>query len=119
MTGRLAGVARERSCELTTRGRRSGRPHRVPVWFATDGERIFVSTLRLDRDWPKNLRANPDVKVRIGALEIEGRARLIDDAVEREPVERLLRKKYLPTRIASWLGFRPEGIFEIRPDGAP
>ena len=116
--GRLCELAREKHCEVTTRGRRSGRPHKVPVWFATDGDSLFLATLKLDRDWPKNLRANPEVSIRIGNLRLEGRARLVEEPVERESIERLLRKKYLSTRIAGWFGLRPEGVFEIRvPEG--
>ena len=39
----------------------SGRPHVAPYWFATDGERIVISTLA--NQTVRNLRANPDAAV--------------------------------------------------------
>jgi deazaflavin-dependent oxidoreductase (nitroreductase family) len=52
--------------ELETRGRRSGRPRRVPVKvLVVDGERYVVS-LYGDSGWARNLRAQPAARLRFG-----------------------------------------------------
>jgi deazaflavin-dependent oxidoreductase (nitroreductase family) len=57
-------------CYLTTRGRRSGSPHRIEIWFvAHDGGAYLLSDS--DRaDWYRNLVADPSV-----TLEIAGESR--------------------------------------------
>ena len=105
---------RPRNCRLTTRGRRTGRPHTVTIWFAAGGEaKIYLGTLRMGRDWPKNVAVNPDVVIEIDGLRLAGDARLVTDEAARRTIESRLAGKYWPSRIASWLGFRPQGVFEV------
>ena len=50
-------------CLLTTQGRRSGRPHTVPLLYLTDGDRVVVIASyggrRHHPDWYLNLEAHP------------------------------------------------------------
>ena len=51
-------ASHQREVSLTTIGRRTGKPHQVTIWIATDGERLFIrSGQGMKRDWPKNLLA--------------------------------------------------------------
>lgn len=51
--------ARDRTIDITTIGRRSGRPRRIEIWFyRADGE-IYLSGLPAKRSWYANLGANP------------------------------------------------------------
>ena len=90
--------ATESVCYLTTRGRRTGRAHRIEIWFAVDGGRLFLlSGGRDSSDWVRNLRRDPRVTVELGGSEHAGRAHLpapdsADDALAR----RLLFDKYSP-----------------------
>jgi len=67
----IDALATTEFCYLTTRGRRSGAPHRIEIWFvAHDGGAYLLSDS--DRaDWYRNLVANPSV-----TLEIAGESRL-------------------------------------------
>ncbi|MGQ0608038.1 MAG: nitroreductase family deazaflavin-dependent oxidoreductase [Chloroflexota bacterium] len=82
-------------CHLQTVGRTSGRPRTIAIWFATDGERIYLLAGGRDRaHWVRNLRAEPHVRVRIGGQTVEGTARVIEGEA-REPLARhLLAGKY-------------------------
>jgi deazaflavin-dependent oxidoreductase (nitroreductase family) len=112
---KLESLKEQSSCRITTRGRRTGRPHTVPVWFVVgEGDRIYLGTLKMGRDWPKNIAANPQVLVEIADLRLEGRAERVRDENECSRIEALLAAKYLAARIGSWLGFRPQGVFEVR-----
>jgi deazaflavin-dependent oxidoreductase (nitroreductase family) len=91
-------LASEQYCYLTTRGRRSGNPHTIEIWFGLAGDTLYMLSGGRDRsDWVRNLKRNPGVSVRIGSLTYTGQARIIapegdEDALAR----RLLLEKYAP-----------------------
>jgi len=75
---RLDALKNSSTCRITTRGRKTGRPHTVTIWFTVDdGGRVNLGTLRMGRDWPKNVAANPAVQLQIGDLRLDGEARLV------------------------------------------
>lgn len=75
--------ARERNCHLETVGRVTGRPREIEIWFAADGDRLYLLSGGKDRsDWVKNIRHTPAAKVRIGTTTWCGTGRVLDP---REP----------------------------------
>src|SRR5690348_16180778 len=69
---------------LTTTGRRTGRTRRRCVRAIRRGDRVYlVSIGGPGAAWVKNIRANPDVRLRLAGGTVAGRAREIDDAAER------------------------------------
>ncbi len=66
IVGRNLGVL---NVIVETVGRRSGRVREIPLYAATDGDRLVVIGSNAGRDrepaWVGNLRANPDVRVRV------------------------------------------------------
>ena len=84
-------LAAEPYCYLTTRGRVTGRPHRIEIWFALDGAILYVlSGGRKRSDWVKNLRRTPGVTVELGQQLFAGRARIVDNAGEDERARALV-----------------------------
>ena len=76
--------ADEQYCYLTTSGRVTGRPHRIEIWFALEGDAVYLLSGGRDRsDWVKNLRKTPEVTVELGSSVFSGRARVVEDAAER------------------------------------
>jgi deazaflavin-dependent oxidoreductase (nitroreductase family) len=60
---------------LETRGRRSGKGHRVPVLAMSAGDYVLVATARGNRsDWFLNLEANPAVRYWLDGRERRARA---------------------------------------------
>ena len=51
--------ARDRTVDITTTGRRSGRPRRIEIWFYQADGRIYLSSMPAKRGWYANLKANP------------------------------------------------------------
>jgi len=91
----LADLAGEQYCYLTTRGRVSGRPHRIEIWFAIEGTTLYLLSGGGDRsDWVRNLRQTPAVTVEIGAGRFHGRARIVSDHGEDERARALVHDKY-------------------------
>jgi deazaflavin-dependent oxidoreductase (nitroreductase family) len=63
---------------LTTRGRRTGEPHEIEIWFAADGDTIYLLAGARDRsDWVRNLQAEPAVTFRIRDISSPGTARIV------------------------------------------
>lgn len=90
--------------ELTTTGRKSGKPRTVTIWFVVD-DRLYVQSGKEGKtDWYQNVLANPAVTVKIDDREFRGQARTITDAAETARVHELFTQKYLSARVMSWFG---------------
>ncbi|WP_083769014.1 nitroreductase family deazaflavin-dependent oxidoreductase [Thermobaculum terrenum] len=81
---------------LTTVGRRTGRPHRIEIWFAVADGRVYLLSGGRDRsDWVRNIRANPQVTLELGGEVHTGKARVLQpDTAEDQLARRLLVEKY-------------------------
>ena len=115
---KLEALKNTSTCRITTRGRKTGRHHTVTIWFVVAEERrIYLGTLRMGRDWPKNVATNPGVLIQIGDLRLEGDASLVTDEARRADIEARLASKYWGAWIGSWFGMKPQGVFEVRLSG--
>jgi len=84
-------------CYLTTKGRRSGSPHTIEIWFALHGEAVYLLAGGGDgSDWVKNVRSDPTVGLRLGDRDLICKGRLVDDPEEDALARRLLLEKYRP-----------------------
>ncbi len=74
--------------DITTRGRRSGRPRRIEIVFHNIDGRIFISGLpsRRKRAWLANLETDPHFSFHLKgsrAADLPATARVISDPAER------------------------------------
>jgi deazaflavin-dependent oxidoreductase (nitroreductase family) len=83
-------------CYLTTRGRRTGRPHTIEIWFVVIGASAYLMAGGLDRaDWVRNLIADSQVTLRVGEESWPAQARVVEeDTVEDAEARRLMLAKY-------------------------
>jgi len=80
---------------VSTTGRVSGLPREIEIWFALEGDTIYLLAETGDRaHWVRNLRRDARARVRIADLTLEGRARFIDDPAEDARARDLLASKY-------------------------
>jgi deazaflavin-dependent oxidoreductase (nitroreductase family) len=82
---------------LTTRGRNSGRPREIEIWFTERNGRYYVIAEFPISNWVQNLRANPNVDVRVSSDTFSARARILSpeaDSATNQAVQELSRKKY-------------------------
>jgi deazaflavin-dependent oxidoreductase (nitroreductase family) len=94
---------------VTTKGRRTGRPHEIEIWFGLDRASLYLLSGAGGRaDWVRNLRADATVRVRVGDLDLRGRARVVTDPEEEAMARRLLATKYQAWRegapMSAWAG---------------
>lgn len=80
---RLASI---QTIELTTYGRRSGRPRRIEIWwFNLDGKFIITGTPGR-RDWFANVLADPRIVVHVDGFDIYATVTPIHDPAFRRRV---------------------------------
>lgn len=66
---------------LTTKGRVTGRPHEIEIWFvAHDGRYYLVSEKREGADWVRNILREPAVMFWVGARGVRETAELVAGA---------------------------------------
>ena len=88
-------LASEQFCYLTTTGRRSGEPREIEIWFALDGQTVYMLAGGGRRaNWVRNLIREPRVEVLIGDRMFAGRGRIVTDPGEDAHARRLLLEKY-------------------------
>jgi deazaflavin-dependent oxidoreductase (nitroreductase family) len=81
---------------LTTTGRRTGRPHRIEIWFGVDAGRVYLLSGGRDRaDWVRNLQVHPRVSIEIGPEARTGSARILQSGeADDDRARELLVGKY-------------------------
>ena len=92
-----ADFDREQYLYLTTRGRKSGRPRQIEIWFTHRLGRFYVIAEYATSHWLKNLQATPEVEVRVGTHSFSGLARAlseVEDADLVRAVQELSQAKY-------------------------
>ena len=78
-------------CYLTTRGRVTGRPHEIEIWFAVSGTTLYLMAGGGEQcDWVRNLRADPAVTVRVGDDTYAAHARVVDPNTDEDELARTL-----------------------------
>jgi deazaflavin-dependent oxidoreductase (nitroreductase family) len=84
---------------LTTIGRRTGRPHRIEIWFAAHDGRLYLLAGGRERaDWVRNLQANRRVTVELGDETRVGAAHVLEAGTAEDQLAReLLLAKYAGT----------------------
>jgi len=80
--------------KLTHYGRKSGKPYDVTIWFVVEGDRVYLGTANVNRQWVRNVQKTPTVHLLIGSEHFEGQARFITDPVEHQRTTARMRRKY-------------------------
>jgi len=77
---------RQLTVEITTIGRRTGRPHRIETWrYRADG-RYWLTGSPGSRDWYANLVDHPEFTLHLKDLDLQVRGRVVTDQRERERI---------------------------------
>ncbi len=82
---------------LTTKGRHSKLPREIEIWFTRRNGLYYVIAEFATSHWVSNVRANPQVDVRVQEKRFAACARIVDAAAEAElhaAVQQLSREKY-------------------------
>lgn len=77
-------MATQRTVNLTTIGRQSGKPRTVEIWWFRFEDRFIITGTPGRRDWLANIRADPAVIVHTRMGELRGTAREVLDLAYRQ-----------------------------------
>ena len=80
---------RDNTIDITTIGRRSGRPQRIEIWFKRVDGRTYITGTPGPRDWYANLIANPRFTFHLKQSlrsDLSARAQPIEDEAERRRI---------------------------------
>lgn len=91
---RLKRVAARQTVRLTHYGRKSGKPYEVTIWFVLDGDKVYIGTANVNRQWVRNVQKTPQVRLSIGGETFGGEARFLTDRAEHERAMAAIRRKY-------------------------
>jgi hypothetical protein len=85
-----------RECiDIITIGRRSGREHRVEIWFGMlDGDVCLLSGNGPGADWFRNALVDSRVTIDVDGETFVGRARVPSSGEERAAIGAVMRAKY-------------------------
>ncbi len=104
-------MAADDYCYLTTTGRRTGRRHRIEIWYAADGERLYLlAGGGRSSDWVRNLLADPNVLVEVDGEERSARGRVIEVSEDAERARSLVFAKYAPRYDGDLSGWRERAL---------
>ena len=88
-------LEKEQYLYLTTRGRKSGVPREIEIWFTHREGRFYLIAEYATSNWIQNLVAYPEVEVRVAGKSSKARARVISpDTDLSRTVQQLSRDKY-------------------------
>ena len=81
-------------CYLTTRGRKTGNPHEIEIWFVIHEGSLYLMSGGMDgSDWVKNLLKEPRVTVRVDGQTFPALARVQKEKDE-DIIRNLMADKY-------------------------
>jgi hypothetical protein len=105
-----AALARDRTIDITTTGRKSGQPRRMEIWYRRIDDRVFITGMPGTRSWLDKLYANPEFTFHLKEslqADLPARARVITDRAELRQVSTLLLDDPFSTEFEEWVANSP------------
>jgi deazaflavin-dependent oxidoreductase (nitroreductase family) len=80
---------------LDTTGWKSGRLHRIEIWFVEHGGKYYVMSEGGERaHWVRNIMRNPKVSFSVAGKKFSGSAKIIEKGPVAAAVKKLMKEKY-------------------------
>jgi deazaflavin-dependent oxidoreductase (nitroreductase family) len=89
-----SSFSREQYLYLTTRGRKTGLPREIEIWFTYRDGTFFLIAEYPNSNWVQNLRADPKAQVRVGKQSFTAHARFITEPELHRAIADLSTQKY-------------------------
>lgn len=100
-----------------TTGRKSGRPHRIEIWFAIENGVIYMLSGGGDSaDWVRNIKTNHDVRIQVGSRTASAKARVVRAGREDQRARELLDEKYMGWKVGKKLSSWARGSTTVAVD---
>ena len=104
-------LERDRTIDITTMGRKTGRPRGIEIWFHNLDGRLYITGTPGRRDWYANLLANPEFTFHLkGSVRVGLPARatpILDKARRRDILARIHQKLGWHRDLDAWVEGSP------------
>ena len=88
---------------ITVTGRKSGRPISIPVWFVSEGDKLYLLPVQgSDTQWYKNALKNPSIRIESSGEKAELKVTPITDPKQVASVAEKFRAKYGPSDVKKY-----------------
>ena len=88
-------LTRTDEIEISVIGRKTGRRISNPVWFALEGDKLYLLPVKgSDTQWYKNVLHNPRIRISVNGVHAEFEANPVTDPKIVKSVVEKFRKKY-------------------------
>ena len=88
-------VQNVREIDITVTGRTSGRSLTYPIWFALDGDRLYLIPVKgSDTEWYKNVRKTPTIRLTAPGKTLTTSPRFLTDQAHLDRILEKFRDKY-------------------------
>jgi deazaflavin-dependent oxidoreductase (nitroreductase family) len=89
------GLSRSSEITITVTGRKSGRAISIPIWFASDEEKLYLLPVQgSNTQWYKNVLQKPSIRVDARGAEADVKAVPVTDKAGVSAVVEKFRAKY-------------------------
>jgi hypothetical protein len=89
------GLENDNLIEIIVTGRTSGRSISLPIWFALDGDTLYlIPVKRSETEWYKNVRQTPTIRLKARGKTFLTNVRLITDQGQLDTILEQFRNKY-------------------------
>ena len=90
-----SGLQNASEITITVTGRSSGRLISLPIWFAVEGNALFLIPLKgSDTEWYKNVRKAPTLQLQSSGKTLTATAHILTNQARLDQVLELFRNKY-------------------------
>ena len=104
-------LERDRTIDITTTGRQSGKPRRIEIWFHRVEGGLFITGTPGPRDWYANLKVHPEFTFHLkesAQASLPARARPVEDPDDRRRIMgAILEDLGHPNDLAAWVAGSP------------
>lgn len=112
MDQRISGaLQRDLTIDITTRGRRTGQPRRIEIWFHRVDGKIYITGSPGKRDWYANLLSDPHFTFHLkhsARADLPARARPINSPQERRRIlAPIVESHSHPDELQEWVEGSP------------
>jgi len=89
------GLQNASEITITVTGRSSGRPISLPIWFAVEGDALYLIPLKgSDTEWYKNVCKTLTLRLETRGKMLTATTRILTDSAQLDHVLELFRDKY-------------------------
>jgi deazaflavin-dependent oxidoreductase (nitroreductase family) len=104
-------LQKDRVIDVTTTGRKSGKPRRTEIWFHNLDGRLYITGLPGRRSWYANLLVNPELTFHLKEsmrADLPARATpILDETRRREILSKVLRRLRRNPDLDAWVKGSP------------